>query len=193
GVSRSVGRVDADTIAAEAIQAARLRFADVAFELTLEGTAVVRADRARLLQVLGNLIDNAVKYSPPSASVDVEVQLLGDRVRFAVSDRGLGIPVADRDRVFDKFFRLDPHLARGVGGTGRGLSISRQLGELMAGFIGAEARGGGGSTFLVDLPPGCPAPTPAAAPRFAVSGAAGPPRAVLALPRGARAARARRR
>src|SRR5262245_28028758 len=150
----NLDRVDADTIAAEAIQAARLRFADVAFELTLEGTAVVRADRARLLQVLGNLIDNAVKYSPPSASVDVEVQPLGDRVRFAVSDRGLGIPVADRDRVFDKFFRLDPHLARGVGGTGLGLYICRELVELMDGFIWAEARVGGGSTFLVDLPTG---------------------------------------
>ncbi len=69
----SLDRVEADTLAAEAIQAARLRFAEVAFDLTLDGTAVVRADRARLLQVLGNLIDNAVKYSPPSAPVDVAV------------------------------------------------------------------------------------------------------------------------
>jgi len=150
----NLDRVDADTIAAEAIQAARLRFAEVAFELTLDGTAVVRADRARLLQVLGNLIDNAVKYSPPSAQVDVEVQPLGERVRFTVSDRGLGIPVADRDRVFDKFFRLDPHLARGVGGTGLGLYICRELVELMEGHIWAEERVGGGSAFLVELPTG---------------------------------------
>ena len=150
----SLDRVEADTLAAEAIQAARLRFAEVAFELTLDGNAVVRADRARLLQVLGNLIDNAVKYSPPSARVDVEVLPRGDHVRFAVSDRGLGIPAADRDRVFDKFFRLDPHLARGVGGTGLGLYICRELVELMDGRIWAEARAGGGSTFLVELPTG---------------------------------------
>jgi PAS domain S-box-containing protein len=150
----NLDRVEADTIAAEAIQAARLRFTEVAFELTLDGTAVVRADRARLLQVLGNLIDNAVKYSPPASPVDVEVVRAGDRVRLAVSDRGLGIPAADQDRVFDKFFRLDPHLARGVGGTGLGLYICRELVELMDGRIWAETRAGGGSTFVVELPAG---------------------------------------
>ena len=150
----SLDLVEADTLTAEAIQAARLRFAEAAFELTLVGAAIVRADRARLLQVLSNLIDNAVKYAPRSAPIDVEVLPLGDHVRFAVSDRGLGIPAADRDRVFDKFFRLDPHLARGVGGTGLGLYICRELVELMDGRIWAEARAGGGSTFLVELPAG---------------------------------------
>ena len=78
----------------------------------------------------------------------------GDRVRVAVSDRGLGIPASDRERVFDKFFRLDPHLARGVGGTGLGLYICRELVELMDGRIWADARAGGGSTFVVELPSG---------------------------------------
>jgi signal transduction histidine kinase len=145
---------DAQALAAEAIQAAQLRFADVPFELTLADPATVAVDHARVLQVLGNLIDNAVKYSPTGATVDVEVGPTAARVRFAVSDRGLGIPPADRERVFDKFFRLDPELARGVGGTGLGLYISRQLVELMGGRIWADARAGGGSTFVVELPSG---------------------------------------
>src|SRR3954447_9410788 len=76
----TLDRVEVDTLAAEAIQAARLRFADVVVDLTLDGDSTVTADRARLLQVLGNLIHNAVKYSPPGAQLDVAVVRAGDRV-----------------------------------------------------------------------------------------------------------------
>jgi signal transduction histidine kinase len=151
----AVERCDAGELAAEAVRAARTRFADSpAIDLDAQPGARVAADRSRLLQVLGNLIDNAVKYSAPGEPVDVTIAVQNGSVRFAVADRGLGIPAADLERVFDKFFRLDPELARGVGGTGLGLYICRELVGLMAGRIWAETRVGGGSTFVVELPAG---------------------------------------
>ncbi len=151
----SVDRCDAGELAVEAVRAARTRFADsAAIDLDAEPGAQVAADRSRLLQVLGNLIDNAVKYSAPGAPVAVTIASQNGNVRFSVADRGLGIPPADLERVFDKFFRLDPELARGVGGTGLGLYICRELVGLMAGRIWAETRTGGGSTFVVELPAG---------------------------------------
>jgi PAS domain S-box-containing protein len=151
----SVERCDAGELAAEALRAAQTRFADsAAIGLHVDAGTRVVADRSRLLQVLGNLIDNAVKYSAPGEPVDITIASENGSVRLAVSDRGLGIPHADLERVFDKFFRLDPELARGVGGTGLGLYICRELVELMAGRIWAEARTGGGSTFVVELPAG---------------------------------------
>ena len=146
---------DAGELAAEAVRAARTRFAEApTIGLSAEPGAQVAADRSRLLQVLGNLIDNAVKYSAPGEPVDVAIAADNGSVRFSVSDRGLGIPSSELERVFDKFFRLDPELARGVGGTGLGLYICRELVGLMAGRIWAEARAGGGSTFVVELPTG---------------------------------------
>jgi PAS domain S-box-containing protein len=149
----SVEDCDAGELAAEAVRAAQTRFADAAaIELESRPGTRVAADRSRLLQVLGNLIDNAVKYSAPGEPVDVTISAENGTVRFAVADRGLGIPPSDLERVFDKFFRLDPELARGVGGTGLGLYICRELVGLMAGRIWAETRVGGGSTFVVELP-----------------------------------------
>jgi PAS domain S-box-containing protein len=151
----SVEPCDAGELAAEAVRAAQTRFADAAaIDLRCEPGAQVAADRSRLLQVLANLIDNAVKYSAPGEPVEVAIASVNGNVRLSVSDRGLGIPASELERVFDKFFRLDPELARGVGGTGLGLYICRELVDLMAGRIWAEARAGGGSTFVVELPAG---------------------------------------
>ena len=125
---------------------------DVPLEAACAPNALVLADRSRLLQVLANLLDNAVKYSPAGGPVELRVDVVDRTVRLAVSDQGLGIPPGDRDRVFDKFVRLDPELARGVGGTGLGLYICRELVGLMNGRIWADARAAGGSTFVVELP-----------------------------------------
>lgn len=112
------------------------------------------ADPDRLRQVLVNLVDNAIKYSPGGGRVDVAVgAAAGGAVRIVVADRGLGIPAAERDRIFEKFYRLDPSLTRGVGGTGLGLYICRQLVQGMGGRIGVDGRDGdGGSLFWVELP-----------------------------------------
>jgi signal transduction histidine kinase len=82
----------------------------------------------------------------------VEVAVVGQRLRYCVRDEGLGVPPAEHRRIFEKFYRLDPDLNRGVGGTGLGLFISRELLERMGGDIWVESSGDAGSTFVAELP-----------------------------------------
>jgi PAS domain S-box-containing protein len=112
----------------------------------------VAADPDKLRQVLTNLLDNAIKYSPDGGRVRVLVTRVGSRIRFRVQDEGLGVPLAEQARIFEKFFRLDPQLTRGVGGTGLGLYICRELVERMHGRIGVNSDGRKGSSFWVELP-----------------------------------------
>ncbi|MCK4176852.1 ATP-binding protein [Aciditerrimonas ferrireducens] len=110
----------------------------------------VRADRQRLLQVLLNLLANAVKYNRPGGRVTVDVEADPRRVRVAVSDTGLGIAPEDLPRLFDPFERLGAE-HRGVPGTGVGLTVSRHLAEVMGGGITVRSELGVGSTFTLDL------------------------------------------
>jgi PAS domain S-box-containing protein len=112
----------------------------------------VAADPDKVRQVLSNLVDNAVKYSPDGGEIRVAVQRIGRYVRFAVRDSGLGIPPAEQERVFEKFYRLDPNLTRGVSGTGLGLYICRELVHRMDGRVSVKSGAGKGSTFVVELP-----------------------------------------
>jgi PAS domain S-box-containing protein len=114
----------------------------------------VAADPDRLRQVLANLLDNAVKYSPQGGLVELSLAEKGGRLRFSVTDRGIGIPPAEKERIFERFYRLDPNLTRGVGGTGLGLYICRELVRRMDGRIWVESRPGAGSTFSFELPLG---------------------------------------
>jgi two-component system phosphate regulon sensor histidine kinase PhoR len=109
-------------------------------------------DPTRVRQVVTNLVDNAVKYSPAGGVVDVRVTDAPGRVRIEVSDEGPGIPLADQDRIFDKFYRLDPHMKSGVGGSGLGLYISRKIVEQAGGSISVHSEPGEGATFAVELP-----------------------------------------
>jgi PAS domain S-box-containing protein len=109
-------------------------------------------DEGKLRQVLVNLVENAIKYSPDGGAVTVELRTRNGRMQINVSDHGLGIPQADQRRVFQKFVRLDPALARGVGGTGLGLYIAGELTERMGGTISLASEPGEGSTFTVELP-----------------------------------------
>ena len=102
--------------------------------------------------MLTNLVDNAVKYSPDGGKVLIAVTHAGNRIRFRIEDRGLGIPPAEQSRIFEKFFRLDPSMTRGVGGTGLGLYICRELVDRMQGRIAVASDGRSGSTFTVELP-----------------------------------------
>jgi PAS domain S-box-containing protein len=117
-----------------------------------KGLPQVAADPDKVRQVLTNLVDNAVKYSPDGGRVTLKVATAGRSIRFSVSDEGLGVPPAEHRRIFEKFYRLDPDLTRGVGGTGLGLYISRELLERMGGRIWVESSGEGGSTFVAELP-----------------------------------------
>jgi signal transduction histidine kinase len=112
----------------------------------------IATDPDKVRQVLTNLLDNAVKYSPDGGRIRLAIRPNGRYVRFSVSDEGLGIPLGEQPRIFEKFYRLDPHQTRGVGGTGLGLYISRELVRRMSGRMWVESTEGEGSTFYVELP-----------------------------------------
>jgi PAS domain S-box-containing protein len=116
-----------------------------------EGLPRVSADLDKARQVLVNLVENAVKYSPEGGRVDVEAAEHDGAVRFSVRDEGLGIDPEDQDRIFEKFYRADPQMVRGVGGTGLGLYICKELVDRMGGRIWVEPNGEKGSTFLFEL------------------------------------------
>jgi PAS domain S-box-containing protein len=118
--------------------------------------AAVAADRDRVRQILVNLVENAIKYSPDGGVIEMGVEPAAGMVRFRVRDEGLGIPPAEQARIFEKFYRLDPDMTRGIGGTGLGLYICSELVERMGGRIWVESSGGEGSTFFFDLPPAEP-------------------------------------
>jgi PAS domain S-box-containing protein len=136
------------------VSAARVTAPDsVDFELEPSGAGLgLHCDEDKLRQVLVNLVENAVKYSPDGGTVTVAFGAQNGRARIEVRDSGLGIPETDYARVFEKFTRLDPGLSRGVGGTGLGLYIARELVERMGGEIAVDSALGAGSTFVVELP-----------------------------------------
>ena len=113
---------------------------------------LVEADRDKVRQVLVNLVENAIKYSPDGGRVEVGVEPHDENVIFRVQDEGLGIPSEEQSMVFEKFYRVDPHMTRGVGGTGLGLYICNELVSRMGGHIWLESKPGEGSTFLFELP-----------------------------------------
>jgi PAS domain S-box-containing protein len=145
---------DASALVREAVDAARIHLPE---GITLavwdtEPLPRVSGDPDKVRQVLANLIDNAGKYSPDGGVVEIRLARHGNTVRFAVRDEGLGIPVTEQRRIFEKFYRVDPNLSRGIGGTGLGLYICRELVRRMDGHISVESRVGEGSTFTFELP-----------------------------------------
>ena len=117
-----------------------------------EGLPAVLVDRLRIRQVLGNLLDNAIRHTPNGGVVAVSAQRAGDRVRVVVSDTGAGISPDALPHVFDRLYRADPSRDRATGGSGLGLTIARQLVEAHGGTIWAESQPDQGSRFGFDLP-----------------------------------------
>jgi two-component system sensor histidine kinase SenX3 len=101
---------------------------------------------------LVNLIENAVKYSDPGSPVRVSAVDSGQHVQLIVTDRGIGIPPADRDRIFERFYRVDRARSRATGGTGLGLAIVRNVARNHGGDVHVDSREGEGSTFVIQLP-----------------------------------------
>ncbi|MSR33125.1 MAG: PAS domain-containing sensor histidine kinase [Gemmataceae bacterium] len=109
-------------------------------------------DEESLLQILDNLVDNALKYSPEGKTIEVRYGVEGNQVILQVRDDGIGIPQEDLTRVFERFFRVDKARSRQLGGTGLGLAIVKHLVSAMKGTIRGESSPGHGSTFTVRLP-----------------------------------------
>lgn len=125
---------------------------DQSLILDLPDALEALVDRAALIQVLVNLLDNARKYSPEGAEITVRAYRDGDDLRIALSDTGIGIPEFDQTRIFERFYRVDKARSRAQGGTGLGLAIVRQLVELHGGRIMVVSEPEVGSTFTVILP-----------------------------------------
>jgi two-component system phosphate regulon sensor histidine kinase PhoR len=118
----------------------------------IDGAAGAVGDRDRIEQVLLNLIDNAVKYSPQGGAITVSAGRSATGARVEVEDEGIGIPQAEQGAIFEKFYRADPHQRQVPSGTGLGLYISRELVRRMGGSIGVRSQPGQGSTFFFELP-----------------------------------------
>ncbi len=130
----------------------------VALTAEAEGPVEVRGDEARLRQVLYNLLDNAIKYTPEGGAVAVRCGRDGGEAVLAVRDTGVGIPPEHLHRVFDRFYRADKARTREQGGAGLGLSIARSIAAAHGGRIELESALGKGATFIVRLPEGGKAP-----------------------------------
>lgn len=112
----------------------------------------VEVDADKMIQVLDNIMNNAIKYSPDGGTITCGLVETNDSVVFSISDEGLGIPKRDLANVFDRFFRVDKARARSMGGTGLGLAISKEVVHKHKGKIWAESTEGKGTTFYISLP-----------------------------------------
>jgi signal transduction histidine kinase len=117
-----------------------------------EALPPITSDADQLRHVLSNLVDNAIKYSPDGGTVEVMARRAPGHVSFAVKDEGIGIPEEERQRIFEKFTRLDPQMTRGIGGTGLGLYICHEIVTQLGGGIWVRANEGRGSTFGFEIP-----------------------------------------
>jgi heavy metal sensor kinase len=142
-----------DELAADRVDRMRSVAEAKGVRLTLRGEpAEVVGDRRRLGEVVTNLLDNAVKYTPAGGQVEVGVTAHPGLVRLTVDDTGPGIPADDLSRVFDRFYRVDSARSRTEGGAGLGLAICRELVTAHGGRITAARRPAGGSSLIVELP-----------------------------------------
>jgi signal transduction histidine kinase len=146
--------VDVRALCSAVIESARLRAAagrEIAFDAP-PAVTTVRCDESLLRQVLVNLVENALKYSLNGGRIEVRVLNESASVQIEVEDEGLGIPPAEQERIFEKFYRLDAAMTRGVGGSGLGLYISREIVTQMGGSLSVRSVPDVGSTFTVTLP-----------------------------------------
>ncbi len=112
----------------------------------------ITSDRPKLVQALGNLLDNAAKFSPPGTAIDVRAEIAGDEVRLSVRDHGPGISPEHWSRVFERFYKVDRARPREAGGFGLGLAITKHLVQVLRGRIWTETAREGGQVFTIALP-----------------------------------------
>ena len=147
------GVFDINLVAHETATALRDRFPSNGLAVKLaDGNVRVNADPDAVRQIIRNLLDNAAKYAAAKGPVDIEVARASGWARVTVADRGDGIPPEQRERIFERFYRIDNDLTRTTGGTGIGLCLARCFARDMGGDVTVAARPGGGSIFTLELP-----------------------------------------
>lgn len=155
-VPLTLGPVASADIIRTALDRLGSQFAEKGLSLTIhvaDGLPPAYADRDRAVQVLTNLLTNALRYTPAPGSVRLSAHVSGDEVQFTVADSGIGIAPEHLPHLFERFYRVDKSRSRTLGGTGVGLAIARALVEAMGGRIWAESAGlGQGATFAFTLP-----------------------------------------
>jgi two-component system phosphate regulon sensor histidine kinase PhoR len=147
--------VNVDSIVEGCLETTRAKATQKELRLEVEGTpgtSSISGDLRSLQGVLQELLDNAIRYSSPGGRITIKKDLQGSSVVISVSDTGIGIPKADQERIFERFYRTDPARSRESGGTGLGLSIAKHMIEAHGGQIKVESEVGKGSTFSIFLP-----------------------------------------
>ena len=147
--------VGAQELAEEALERLRLPAERAGATLQLSASAdlpELRSDRSALVGVLANLLDNSLKYGDAREAIELELSAAGGRVRFVVRDRGPGVPVQDRERIFAPFHRVQDEMTREQPGVGLGLALARSVAEAHGGSLRYAPRSGGGSEFVLEVP-----------------------------------------
>lgn len=151
---RNAEVLDIAAIAKEAIDESRLAADKQSIEIVFQEnpSCLVLGDKNQIRMAMSNLIKNAINYSPASTRVGIGVECREDLVEFTVTDQGVGIPEKDLERIFERFYRVDPARSRETGGTGLGLSIVKHVAGNHGGDISVWSLEGQGSTFTLRLP-----------------------------------------
>jgi PAS domain S-box-containing protein len=149
-----LGHLDAAEVGAEAIEAARPAADQKSLELLLVGDphAELVGDRARLSQLVDNLVSNAIKFTPAGGHVEVAVRNGAGNVTIEISDSGMGISAEDQERLFQRFYRTPAATSQAIPGTGLGLAISKAIVDAHEGTIELESAEGQGTTFRITIP-----------------------------------------
>lgn len=161
-----VSDLDVTTLTSQMVETFRDAHPTRTFRFSANPGVVALAETTRLEQVVSNLIQNAIKYTPEGTPIDVLVREEGSEIVIGVRDRGPGIPHDEQESVFERFYRSGSHLTREQGGTGLGLFIARRVAEGMGGRLSLTTKIGQGSTFLIHLRKPQPALDPSLTPRL---------------------------
>jgi two-component system phosphate regulon sensor histidine kinase PhoR len=149
--------LDLNELIGKFLESIRDRLAESGFEIRYDypdNVPVILADRDAILQIIYNLVDNAIKFSGTSKKVDINLFSKDDEIVFCVKDYGIGIPAKDREKIFDRFYRANEPQMMGIRGSGIGLTIVKRIVEDHKGNLIVESKPGEGSTFTVRIPMG---------------------------------------
>ncbi len=147
--------LDLNELIEKFLESIRERLAESGFNIRYnhpDQTPLIRADKDAILQVIYNLVDNAIKFSGTSREIDIDLISKADELQFYVKDYGIGIPGKDLEKIFDRFYRSEQPQLLGIRGSGIGLTIVKKITEAHNGHLTIESSPGEGSTFTISFP-----------------------------------------